>query len=755
MKYYGLDLETEDPYLRDHGKRKARGSSVVFGTGRVIVTGVYDWQKKKKISFDGDGGDKIISLYKNPDVTLIGANIPYDITWDLFSLGIKPEEVKCDFIDVQIVESLIDEYQKYDLDSLSVKYLHEHKGKEVLEGIAEENRMHGDFREHLGTLWDLDYKQEIRDYVLSDADQPCRIFLEHQLPILEEQGLMKAFRMNMDMIKVVVSMKYYGARFDFWKWRENCGVAGKAYEELKNDYEHKYGEVNINSPKQLAVQFDRLNVPYKMKIGIKGWKVEGRKFLNKTDLFQGDELSKQKRTLKDVFNGVAIEKGRLVLYVAKRYGERTAKQLSDMGYEVSLNPCINKSLFTELQNTNAVVADLVQYKQAKNLVDKFLGDKFGRFIVCHVGDERYTALNDDYTLNEHCYDDGASFRIHGSFNIVGARQTGRMSSSAPNLQQVSSKTLLFAGTEKQIDLAHMCRECFIPEPGEAFFKLDYSAAENRLAAHFAPGKNGEKIRRMYNEDPYLDEHKYVTDVSGLGEQFGAKIGRKYAKNLRFGVSYGMQLPRMMTNFGWTKEFAEDLYDKVSGAAPWLFELMEKVQEIVVKRRYIKTVVGRRVHMRRGHDKDAYAFMNYLIQGSSADVTKNAANNVYKTKSCELLTNMIHDEINGSVPCTDEGAERVMGLQHCMQDSTPEVAVPMISDPELGLNWADTIEYTPEYGDRLEFCKTVMHAISEGREAFFALKAKLKHYDEKDDDMTFTEFCAIMEEDEEEETENEQ
>lgn len=485
MLRYGLDLETDDPTLKDKGKVKARGSAAVFGLGEIIVTGLYSVQRKEKKSFDGSGGAFVRNLYTNPEAVIIGANICYDIQWDLRELGFKPEDVKCHFIDVSIAESLIDEYQKYSLDELALKYLNEHKGKDKLEGIASANHCSGEFRQHLKKLWDLGYEEEIREYVLSDADQPCRIW-EKQWEIIKEQNLIEACQMNMDMIMVVSAMKYYGVNFDFEQWKKNCAVTKTVYEELKTDYEGKYGEVNINSPKQLAVQFDKFEVPYKMKIGIKGWKVEGRKFKNATDLFQSEELYKQRKTLKNIFQGVAIEKKRLVLYVAKRYGERTAKQISDMGYEVSLNPCINKTLFTELKNNDnyPIVKDLVQYKQAKNLVDKFLGEQFGRFIVCHLDGKSYPAFiqNKDgsYTVTEEVENKNATFRIHGSFDIVGARQTGRLSGKVPNLQQVASKTILFAGTEKEIDLAKMCRECFIAEKGGFFLKQDYCLSMDSL-----------------------------------------------------------------------------------------------------------------------------------------------------------------------------------------------------------------------------------------------------------------------------------
>ena len=760
MKYLSLDIETSDPYLKDHGAVKARGTSCVFGRGRVIVIGTYDGKQKK--SYDGNGGAYIKNLFLNPDVTIIGANIQYDAVWLILKHNINPKDVKCHFIDVSVVESLIDEYQKYDLDSLALKYLDEHKGKSVLESICQRLGLHGDFREHLGDLWDKGYEQEIRDYVISDADQPWRIW-EKQKPILEAQGLMKAFEMNMEMLPVTIFMKVRGAKFDFAKWQANCAKAGEPYNQLKSDYDRNYGEVNINSPKQLAEQMDRFDVPYRCKINIKGWKVTGRKFKNATDLFNDEEVMRQKKALKDVFGGLQIVKDserrkRLVLFVPKRYAERTTAQISAMGYEVSCNPCINKAFYTEFAGSYQIVADLVQYKQAKNIVDKFLGPKFGRFIVAVYKDGSRSPAFDD--KGEFIAEGAVDFRLCCTFNIVGARQTGRLSATTPNLQQVPSKTVLFEKTDHAVDLATMCRECFVAEKGHAFVKFDYSAQENRLAAQFAPGKNGERIRQMYRDDPFLDEHSYVTEVSGLAEQHGKKAGRKYAKNLRFGVGYGMQIPRMMTQFGWTQEFAEDLYKKVSEAAPWLFELMEQVQDVVVRRRYIKTLVGRRVHMRPGKDKDAYKFMNYLIQGSASDMTKLATVAVFagmkrdweaEQVTIDEMAITVHDEDDFDIDCTniEAAVQRTMEIRECME-TTSGCDLPIISCPEIGTSWADGVEWEPSLGDCEDFVRRAYTAIHDG--TFPAFKKRVAQYSsrEEDDGLTFAQFRFQVDEDEAEE-----
>jgi len=65
-------------------------------------------------------------------------------------------------------------------------------------------------------------------------------------------------------------------------------------------------------------------------------------------------------------------------------------------------------------------------------------------------------------------------RVHTSYSLTGA-QTGRLSSTDPNLQNIPIRT----DTGKQI------RDAFIAEPGNVILAADYSQIELRLAAHMA------------------------------------------------------------------------------------------------------------------------------------------------------------------------------------------------------------------------------------------------------------------------------
>jgi DNA polymerase-1 len=358
-----------------------------------------------------------------------------------------------------------------------------------------------------------------------------------------------------------------------------------------------------------------------------------------------------------------------------------------MDYVITCNPNIDKKALDVLKKSHAVAKAIVNLKQVTSIIDKFLGPKFDRFIVCHwkKGDTYFMPGGLDAKRKSDNY------RIHADFNIVGARQTGRFSSANPNMQQVPSKTVLFAKTPDEIKLYKLCREIIIPDDGYLMGKADYSGQENRIMAHFAVGEGAVEIRHKYREDPELDFHKYIGEISGLYEEYGPEVGRKYAKNCSFGLGYGMQIQTMTETFGWTKEEAERITMLYHEGAPFVKATMDKVSDIIVKRGYIKTLAGRHCHLSsyrgRVDTRSAYKGFNKLIQGSAADMTKKALVMLDEQDILEVfpLYLMVHDEIDFGIPKEIKAIKRLPEIQEIMEH-TYNMLVPIRVDPEVGTDW---------------------------------------------------------------------
>ena len=942
MKYYGLDIETDDPCL---GQKL--GASWVYGKGEILVTGIYDAETKEKKALDGNGGASIKKMLKNPGVTLVGANIIYDLGWLCSSFKMKVKEVKCALIDVQQAESCIDEYQKYTLDALAYKYLGERKGAEPLMAWARAHGLQGDFRKHLKLAWygrkaegKLTYIEAVPDlvraYVISDADQPVRIWERQFAELTRLDTLAPALR-KFKLIKVSLSMKQRGVRIDMEAKAANYEIVKGHQDRLLSDFTEKYGKTNVGSPKQLAELFDRMNVPYRHKIRIKG-------YIGRQD-FQNPDFADQKKRLKNVFSGVRVRKGQLLVYVNKQYASRTAQDLTDAGYRVTNNPNIDKAALDAVRRDHPVAQAVVDLKQVTSVIDKFLGPKFDRFIVngrihadfnisgarqtgrfssCFSGDTwvttpvgrkrlrdiqegdeiithtgavaRVAALIDRgvkqaYRLtteapssiictNDHpfmsvkgweevgkCkevlyvgkagyghranFGDSATIPLRGEADgcrsgcegigdesnsqegsersasvgcLEGRKSTSVLSwedrrternagqdigeapslerscvgqqgsphykdvrreeavysqvgngrsfgcscgsSSAvrcashrrgrgkqragqscagdkegsqtltsgmvtvkrlsplgkvqvfdlsidhedhsfiangyavhncnPNLQQVPSKTVLFRKTDHELNLAKLCRAIIVPDEGMWLGKMDYSGQENVLQAHFAVGTGADAIRAEYNNNPDFDFHTYMGHVTGLTEEYGYDaegndLGRKYAKNCGFGLGYGMQIPTMMESFGWEKEFAEKVTDAYNDAAPFVRETMDAVSDVIVKRGFIRTLGGKKLHLRKYNGKvdtkSAYKGYNKLIQGSAADMMEESLVQFYESGYDDVfpLYLTVHDEIDFGVPKTKEALKRLAEVKYVMEHSL-KMDVPIYVDPELGIHW---------------------------------------------------------------------
>lgn len=269
--------------------------------------------------------------------------------------------------------------------------------------------------------------------------------------------------------------------------------------------------------------------------------------------------------------------------------------------------------------------------------------------------------------------------IHASFyptktESYGTR-SGRFSSANPNLQQIPS-----TGVDSYY--GKIARQPFIPFEDCWWGKLDYSQIEYRFMAHFARGPGAEEVRSQYNADPRTDYHQYIVDLTGLK--------RRYAKNLNFGVAYGMGAKHMAEFFQWDLEYCYDILDVYHGHAPFIKSTIRAVERVSKQKGFIRTFLKRR--SRLIDPNKAYTMFCRLTQGSAADLMKKALHDMYHAGIFDVLPPhlTVHDEIDVSVPKTKEGIEAFVEAKHIMETCV-DLKVPIIADMEIGPNWAELTE----------------------------------------------------------------
>lgn len=300
-------------------------------------------------------------------------------------------------------------------------------------------------------------------------------------------------------------------------------------------------------------------------------------------------------------------------------------------------------------------------------------------------------------------------RIHPNWNQVrqpkggndtqGTR-TGRPSCNNPNLLNLS-KSFYDRGDNyehpkfiKALPELPLVRRYTIPEKGSIWLHRDYNQQELRILAHFEDGS----ILQAYNDDPGLDIHTFVQDE--ITRLRGTKPDRVTVKTLNFGKIYGQGLGSLAEKLNTDVASVKSIRDAQNKALPGLAELEKAIKESSKAGNPIVTWGGRVYYAEEPEFVEKfgrvmsfeYKLINYLVQGSAADVTKEAIIRFYyhkKRKATWRFLVTVYDEINICVPKADV-KEAMKLLRECMEGI--ELDVPMLTDGKVGENWADLTKY---------------------------------------------------------------
>ena len=184
----------------------------------------------------------------------------------------------------------------------------------------------------------------------------------------------------------------------------------------------------------------------------------------------------------------------------------------------------------------------------------------------------------DKMILEHLVDG----RIHGELHPLrsdnGGTVTGRFSCSRPHLQQVPARDPL---------IGPLIRSLFIPEEGSHWGCFDYSQQEPRLTVHYSvlTQQDGAEEAAKDYKDENADFHQIVADM--------ANIGRKEAKTINLGLSYGMGKDKLTKQLGISVEEAELLFNQYHQRVPFIRGLRDSTARIGANRGYVKTILGRK------------------------------------------------------------------------------------------------------------------------------------------------------------------
>lgn len=412
----GLDIETYDPLLKTAGYSWKYNQGFILNTALYfeageelkVIAGVHNEncpynEAERKLS-----NAMIEGLLRNANVCIVGANIMYDIGWLLYEYKMSTYDVKCSFVDVLSAEAILDEFSTHSLETLSLKYLKYGKTKDRIEEWVKENiSKKGDFRQHLK---DAPYDMLV-EYVTGDAENPVKIWRK-QLTLLKQQDLCKRAKLEFDCILPILQITMNGYPIDVEQKSKNKLFLEDCISKFEKEFKEKFNvpKFRITAGADIASFCDKRNIPYRCKITLKGF--NGEKFNDYKDTDNAYMKAKK------IVSSFQFVKSIPVAYVPKEMADRTCELLKEEGFMLTCSPNIDKKFFASAREKYPEIALIADWKLAKGILSKILGEKYDRFIAS---------------------DSDGEFRVHGQFKTADTI-TLRLASVNPNC--IAEDTLL-------------------------------------------------------------------------------------------------------------------------------------------------------------------------------------------------------------------------------------------------------------------------------------------------------------------------
>lgn len=228
-------------------------------------------------------------------------------------------------------------------------------------------------------------------------------------------------------------------------------------------------------------------------------------------------------------------------------------------------------------------------------------------------------------------------KVHTTYSQT-VVNTGRLSSSDPNLQNIPART----------DEGLKIRKAFIATENHKLISFDYSQMELRLLAHMS---NCEKLKKAFLDGK--DIHKTTaTHIFNVSDDLVTKEQRRIAKEINFSILYGMSLHTLSQKLDIPYGEASNIYSGFMGLYPEISEYMRENEEFAKQNGYVETILGRKcfIPLINNKNKNLVKFakrqaINAPIQGSNADIIKLAMVKINENRRSDFeVLLQIHDEL---------------------------------------------------------------------------------------------------------------
>ncbi|MFC2105379.1 DNA polymerase I [Candidatus Bipolaricaulota bacterium] len=371
---------------------------------------------------------------------------------------------------------------------------------------------------------------------------------------------------------------------------------------------------------------------------------------------QGDEIRKELEIVESDLYDIAGE----------TFNPNSPKQVAEVLFErlglpvltkTKTGPSTSAQVLSRLAELHPLPGKLMTYRELKKLLTTYI-DQLPKAVNPRTG------------------------RIHSSFHQA-STATGRLSSSAPNLQNIPTRT----------EIGGRIRRAFIASPGFVLVAADYSQIELRLLAHFSEDEG-----LIEGFDSGMDLHRLTAShVFGLPESEVTDQLRDAAKRINFGILYGISPFGLGRELRIPQSEAKAYIERFFSAYPRAKETIDHMIETATKKGYAETLLGRRrplpnlgsrnVQQRNYDQRNA---VNTPIQGSAADLIKLAMIRIderIRTENPSLkMTLQIHDELVFEVP--ESLLESSIAMIRDGMENVYRLNLPLTTKVSTGANWGD-------------------------------------------------------------------
>jgi|6_EtaG_2_1085325.scaffolds.fasta_scaffold04555_2 DNA polymerase I-like protein with 3'-5' exonuclease and polymerase domains len=369
--------------------------------------------------------------------------------------------------------------------------------------------------------------------------------------------------------------------------------------------------------------------------------------------------------------------------------EQTVKQIKkDYGYEIDLWAAAS---IAKVFEKNSLTYPRTERTNAPSFTAEWLEGHSHPLPQAIVKARRLNKLRTTF-IEKMVFGHMRNGKIHGQINPLrsdgGGTVSGRFSYSSPNLQQVPAR---------DPELGRLVRDLFIPDGQEYWGAFDYSQQEPRITVHYAALTKQlgaeEAVEAYQGQD--ADFHQIVADMAG--------IDRKKAKTINLGLSYGMGKQKLTQALDIPGPEAEALFAQYHRKVPFIKGLSNSCMRRASNKGFITTLLGRkcRFNMYEARNENSiplsyeqavekwgkedlvraytYKALNRLIQGSAADMTKQAMLNLWKEGYVPYV--QVHDELDIGVSTRKEIEHIKEIMENCVI-----LKVPNVVDAEIGTTW---------------------------------------------------------------------